>query len=487
MIYELQFSYIRSYGENTNISFALPTEGKIGLTVLVGKNNAGKSTILRLLSDAFDDKPNMIFDKLDRNPDNDPDVKIKFSSNDVCCQLKLSKSASAYFKKNVSNVQDGTNQSVPGVGTGGGPFVAFVPSRRPWNDSFNSEAKTNLLQFENSARASRNPNQLADLGSQLNSLIASGDKGRFDSLLKAIIPEINDWTTDRISGQDKIVYQSKSGVEHAINDSGDGVVSLFRICHAICKYPPNTPLLLDEPELSLHPDAQKRLYNLIVKVAQERQVIVSTHSPHFVEWRHIANGAKVCRVAQDDGGISKIFTPNEESFSNILRFTEEDPKNRKLYDYLAKEMFFQSGIVFLEGQEDVHLVSRFMEIQDLDVLPLFSYGAGGSGNIRHLLQLAKELGLRAAGVYDGNKVAEYERARDEFFDSPQIQCFLLNKDDIRDKHKRDGSCDIDGKCQEIEEISIEGYFDRSWNPKPEAEDELLPLLREISEHLGEQP
>jgi energy-coupling factor transporter ATP-binding protein EcfA2 len=203
VIYELQFSHIRSYGENRNICFALPTEGKIGLTVLVGKNNAGKSTILRLLSDAFDEKPNMIFDKLDRKPHNDPEVEIKFASDGIDCQLKLTKSASAYFKKNVSKVQDGTDQSVPGVGRGGAPFVAFVPSRRPWNDSFNSETKPNLQQFENSARASRNPNHLADLGSQLNSLIASGDKEEFDSLLKAIIPEINDWTTDRISGQDK--------------------------------------------------------------------------------------------------------------------------------------------------------------------------------------------------------------------------------------------------------------------------------------------
>jgi len=414
MISELSFSHFRGYGVCNTLKFALPIDGRIGLTVLVGKNGSGKSTILGLLSEALDEKPSMRFDKLDRHPNFDPQVKIEFKHDESTYELTLSKSASAHFNKKILSIKGDSHSSIPGVARAGEPYIAFVPSRRPWNDTFNAEAKSNLRQFDSGAKRSRNPNQLADLGNQLNSLIASEDKEQFDKLLKQVIPEIDDWSTDGIAGQDRIVYKAKSGAEHAISDSGDGIISLFRICHAICKYPPRTPLLLDEPELSLHPEAQRKLYNLIIEVARHRQVIVSTHSPHFVEWRHIADGVKVCRVAQDDSGISRIHAPEEGTFQKVIRFTDRDPRNRKLYDYLAKEMFFQSGIVFLEGQEDVHLLSSFIENKGEEMLPLFSYGAGGSGNILHLLRLAKELGLRAVGVYDGNKANEFHEAEHEF-------------------------------------------------------------------------
>lgn len=485
MIRKLRFSHIRSYGADNDVNFSVPESGKVGLTVFVGRNNAGKSTILRLLSDAFDEKPNMAFDKLDRQQGSVPAVDIEFDYKGESYWLGLERSASAWFRKIVRRAGDEVDAPVPGVARGGDPFIAYVPSRRPWNDSFNAEGRaSNLQQFDSTARGIRNPNQLADLGAQLNALIASGEKPKFDKILKRVMPEINDWTTDRIAGQDKIVYQSQSKVEHAISDSGDGVVSLFRICFAICKYPQSTPLLLDEPELSLHPEAQRKLYEVIVDVARDRQVIVSTHSPHFVEWRHISEGATVHRVAQNEFGESRVRSPDAATFKRIIAFTENDPRNRKLYDYLAKEMFFQNAIIFLEGQEDVHLLSMFVESEGRSALPFFSYGAGGAGNIKHLLLLAEELGLRGAGVYDGDKHLEYKTAVSEFEGNENIKCFLLEREDIRDKPKRDGACMSSGKCRETEEIAVEGYFDRRWKLKPDARDGLCRLIDQLEDHVS---
>ena len=44
-------------------------------------------------------------------------------------------------------------------------------------------------------------------------------------------------------------------------------------------------ILIDEPEISLHPDLQRKLFSLLVEYSKDKQIIVSTHSPYFVDWK----------------------------------------------------------------------------------------------------------------------------------------------------------------------------------------------------------
>lgn len=67
--------------------------------------------------------------------------------------------------------------------------------------------------------------------------------------------------------------------------AGSGESAVAKLVHKIFKAQEGTLLLLDEPEVSLHPGAQKRLLNYILENVRDKglQVVISTHSPAIVE------------------------------------------------------------------------------------------------------------------------------------------------------------------------------------------------------------
>lgn len=62
----------------------------------------------------------------------------------------------------------------------------------------------------------------------------------------------------------------------------DATLDLFRILESI---PPTSLLIIDEVEASLHPKAQRRLIDFLMKLSRKKrcQIVVSTHSPYILE------------------------------------------------------------------------------------------------------------------------------------------------------------------------------------------------------------
>ena len=44
----------------------------------------------------------------------------------------------------------------------------------------------------------------------------------------------------------------------------------------------NSIILIDEPELSLHPKWQQRIIEVYKKIGENNQIILATHSPHIL-------------------------------------------------------------------------------------------------------------------------------------------------------------------------------------------------------------
>ncbi|WP_249659718.1 AAA family ATPase [Lysinibacillus fusiformis] len=67
--------------------------------------------------------------------------------------------------------------------------------------------------------------------------------------------------------------------------AGSGEIAAVRIVHELLNTKEESLILLDEPEVSLHPGAQARIKYLILELIKKKkiQVIISTHSTIFVE------------------------------------------------------------------------------------------------------------------------------------------------------------------------------------------------------------
>jgi len=66
--------------------------------------------------------------------------------------------------------------------------------------------------------------------------------------------------------------------------AGSGETKVVMLVYSISRAEDGSLILLDEPEVSLHPGAQKRLQEYLLEQAKSKrlQVIVSSHSPHLV-------------------------------------------------------------------------------------------------------------------------------------------------------------------------------------------------------------
>jgi predicted ATPase len=80
-----------------------------------------------------------------------------------------------------------------------------------------------------------------------------------------------------------VVFKTKHG-RYSEAFAGSGEVAVTSCVVQIMKASRGTLVLLDEPEVSLHPGAQERLLAFLTRMARTRQlqVVFSTHSPHLV-------------------------------------------------------------------------------------------------------------------------------------------------------------------------------------------------------------
>ena len=222
------------------------------------------------------------------------------------------------------------------------------------------------------------------------------------------------------------------------------MVSLLFLVDALYDSEPGDIIVVDEPELSLHPQFQRRLLRLFARHAKDRQIVFATHSPLFADFEHIINGGEVARVHKIDGAsiISQVGRQTAEDLAGIFR----DSNNPHVLGLNAREALFQEdGIVLLEGQEDVVLYPRvldqlvasqcFSEHFATDLKDrFFGWGAGGAGKFDRIIALLRDLGFRrVAGIVDEDKEHTLNDLRQEF---PEYTFGAIPSDDVRTKPKR---------------------------------------------------
>lgn len=150
------------------------------------------------------------------------------------------------------------------------------------------------------------------------------------------------------SNEIKILIQ-KAGIESTNFYIGAGILqSLHLLTHLIAHK--DKVLCLDHPELHLHPHAQRRLAKF-VEEEKDRQTIIITHSPYFIDLNKDSN---IIRFVQK-GAQTEIFEPTQDYFK-----LEDYFKFEQFLDIDTKELFFASKVLLVEGPTE------------LGALPIFS-------------------------------------------------------------------------------------------------------------------
>ena len=181
---------------------------------------------------------------------------------------------------------------------------------------------------------------------------ANGWKVDFNAILKKVIDPVPDWTIELSDEGRHFLKVSTAGQSHNSDGLGGGIVSLFLIIDSLYDSKPEDIIAIDEPELSLHPTYQRRLARLFAEYAKDRQIVIATHSPYFVDTECILNGAEVARIHKEGNSclISQLSRPVADRLEGLLK----DSHNPHVLGLNAREAFFlEDGVIVLEGQDDV--------------------------------------------------------------------------------------------------------------------------------------
>lgn len=443
----------RGFRERGSLDFAVPNgEGGSGLTILTGPNNAGKSCILECLRARLGNE-SVSFTAGTRNADIES-VEIKYIINDK--------------EEVVKSITKGSSETAStGVDTGFHVFV--LPSRRAFNPYF-ARAEWSREQYQrNTGLPAQRSSVLTGFEYRLFNTIKNPEP--FNSLLREALGFEPTWTIDK-SDQGQYFLKFFNGEHsHSSDGMGEGIISIFAIVDSLYDSKPNNVVVIDEPELSLHPSLQKRVSALLNRFAKDRQIVVATHSPYFVDLLALSNGGQLARVTTTDSGtrIHQLTTSSKES---IGKLSDGNLYNPHVFGLNARELFFQEDCIILtEGQEDVILYPCVAKQLAVPITGnFFGWGAGGAGNIAHLCLIFKDLGFKkVAGLLDGDKTFEAEKLRREF---TEYYFACIPTKDIRTKPAR----------KAIDEVT--GLLDSKMTLKPEFSEAMKTIFSDLSTHMN---
>lgn len=152
----------------------------------------------------------------------------------------------------------------------------------------------------------------------------------------------------------RFIIKKTSGDELDLIRASSGEKEIFNILLGIFALNiKNGIVIIDEPELHLHPKWQLILLNLFYSLTNERgiQWIIVTHSPHLINTQSVKN---VLRVYRDDLQNSRVVKP--AAFS-------EDERDLFLMVTLTNstKIFFSEKVVLVEGMVDRIIYSAIIE------------------------------------------------------------------------------------------------------------------------------
>lgn len=178
--------------------------------------------------------------------------------------------------------------------------------------------------------------------------------------------------------------------------AGSGEVAIFCLVERIINAKPASLILLDEPEVSLHPGAQRKLRDFIFKeiAKHKHQVVITSHSPTLIE----GLPPEAIKLINKD--------PATGNFNIINRSTEEQAFSR------LGSLNHNKTIIIVEDDLAKALVEKAIKqlddqlLQSVEVTP---YPGGGDTIKQHFINILALDNINHIKVFlDGDKKAHAE-------------------------------------------------------------------------------
>lgn len=164
------------------------------------------------------------------------------------------------------------------------------------------------------------------------------------------------------AGKLKVYFEkTDSQEEYSVAVEASGLVNVISILAALFDKDVEV-LLIDEPEVSLHPQLQSYLLREMKKAAREykKTIIISTHSTEMISLSNISD-------------MSNLVFFSDKKLPVQVSPTAPELENRKLKDFVMrmgqiyKAGFFAKKILLIEGASDLIISKCLLQKLDLNI------------------------------------------------------------------------------------------------------------------------
>jgi len=443
--------------------FYVPTEIEFDpdITILTGANDVGKSSIIRLL-DIIANKRKI--EEEDANLDTLVETSQEWSNNGSvrCVALFEINDASTNFIAS-KNVQSGYTINVDFVLSSGKSVI-----QKMWNLNGEEVALENpsvgklpnviLLPSHQTVGSVIDPQELNDLERRLveagfgknafiktSALKPAGQirqleqaEEKLNNLFEPYMPQGSGlrlrlrFTSPDVPQTNKLVVslRDRNGGHTALGLRGAGIrklLTIFAELVSVDTVNQFTWILFDEPENSLHADAQHLLRSILEKIGRQNkiQVIYATHSSAMINNIFPERIRLLERVNQSGFATTKVIkNATLNNFQAVRSHLGMTPADSLLYTPVTvivegKTEAYNLGEIFTRlGRE------RYDEFPYMGtIVSQIHFLDGGGSQFIKWIPMAKKQGATPIVLVDGDKIQEVEKAKNEH----NIECVSFDK------------------------------------------------------------
>jgi putative ATP-dependent endonuclease of OLD family len=183
---------------------------------------------------------------------------------------------------------------------------------------------------------------------------------------------------------------------------------------------------IEEPELFLHPHAQRNLSYSLKDLAknQEYQIFICSHSPFFIDLENYKN---ICVVTKNQNTGTKVNQCRKNLFQG------EDFKERKKRFHMAHwinpdrgEMFFAERVIFVEGETEKVVFPYLADKLECINHEISIIDCGSKFNIPMYIEIANAFKIPYLVVHDEDPIPEKLPDKEDIRNS-LINTYILNE------------------------------------------------------------
>jgi len=304
--------------------------------------------------------------------------------------------------------------------------------------------------------------------------LATGDKIENESKWKGLGDDFRSVTGKNLTSRGmKLHYKNPNQLQIPVQYGGSGdqaITSLINFFHTR-----NEKIYgIEEPETRLHNEYVRKIFSLIERESQQRQIFIATHSSIFIDKMNLDNTWFVSLMEKE----TKVNRIQNDNLKHVMSDIGIQPS-----DFL-----FANRILFVEGETEVKIIPRIAEKSGIDISDLKIINLRGKSKGPYHLSLWSEIAnntdLPTFMLLDKNARIEAS----ELIAGGKIKencCHILNKQELTGCTE----CDIEDYYNReilkkaVEEFSLEYGYPNTPDINQLVLQSSLPVVKVINDHL----